>query len=285
MALPRLPAPPAATYDGRMRLQDASDEWLAKRAARGDADAFEQLVLRYQDRLYTLALRVTLSEPDARDCVQEGLISAWRAIDRFRGDARFSTWIYRIVLRKAYDVLDRRKRTAEPMEEIVIASADRPADDRLDLIAALATLEPDFRAAVVACDIIGMGMDEAAAALEVPAGTVKSRLHRGALAPGRRAGGPPHAMTDNGHTDHEQLARRLHEQGQAQAPPDLAGDVMRRVRAEPRRPQRAWLRPVALCATVAVLLLAGIAGLTRIGGSGQSSSAGSAAETHSRRER
>ena len=91
-----------------MRLRDASDEWLAKRSARGDADAFEQLVLRYQDRLYTLALRITLSDADARDCVQEGLISAWRAIDRFRGDARFSTWIYRIVLRKAYDMLDRR---------------------------------------------------------------------------------------------------------------------------------------------------------------------------------
>jgi hypothetical protein len=88
-------------------------------------------------------------------------------------------------------------------------------------------------------------------------------------------------MTDNGHTDHEQLTRRLHEQGQAQAPPGLAGDVMRQVRAEPRQPQRTWLRPVALCATVAVLLVAGIAGLTRIGGSGQSSSAGSAAETHS----
>ena len=87
-------------------------------------------------------------------------------------------------------------------------------------------------------------------------------------------------MTDNGHTDHEQLTRRLHEQGQAQAPADLAGDVMRRVRAEPRQPQRSWLRPVALCAAVAVLLVAAIAGLTRIGGSGQSSSAGSAAETH-----
>jgi hypothetical protein len=88
-------------------------------------------------------------------------------------------------------------------------------------------------------------------------------------------------MTDNGHTDHEQLTHRLHEQGQAQAPSGLAGDVMRQVRAEPRQPQRSWLRPVALCATVAVLLVAGIAGLTRIGGSGQSSSAGSAAETHS----
>jgi hypothetical protein len=87
-------------------------------------------------------------------------------------------------------------------------------------------------------------------------------------------------MTDNGHTDHEQLVRRLHEQGQAQAPAGLAGDVMRQVRAEPRQPQRAWLRPVALCAAVVVLLAASIAGLARIGGSGQSSSAGSAAETH-----
>ncbi|HVI20029.1 MAG TPA: hypothetical protein VM712_16755 [Gaiellales bacterium] len=87
-------------------------------------------------------------------------------------------------------------------------------------------------------------------------------------------------MTDNGHTDHEQLTRRLHEQGQAQAPASLAGDVMRQVRAEPRRHQPTWLRPVALCAAVAVLLAASIVGLARIGGSGQSSSAGSAAETH-----
>jgi len=169
---------PAAAYDDRMRLRDASDEWLAARAARGDADAFEQLVLRYQDRLYTLALRVTLSEPDARDCVQEGLISAWRAIDRFRGDARFSTWIYRIVIRKAYDALDRRKRSAAPAEAIDVPDAGRSPEDRLDLMAALAGLDPEFRAAVVACDIVGMSMDEAAAALDLPAGTVKSRLSR-----------------------------------------------------------------------------------------------------------
>ena len=174
-----IPLPVAAgAYDGRMRLHDASDEWLAARAKRGDADAFEQLVLRYQDRLYTLALRVTLSEPDARDCVQEGLISAWRAIDRFRGDARFSTWIYRIVIRKAYDAIDRRKRSAVPAEAIEVPDADRSPEDRLDLMSALAGLDPEFRAAVVACDIVGMSMDEAAAALDVPAGTVKSRLSR-----------------------------------------------------------------------------------------------------------
>ena len=82
-------------------------------------------------------------------------------------------------------------------------------------------------------------------------------------------------MTDNGHTDHEQLTRRLHEQGQAQAPADLAGDVMRRVRAEPRQQQRTWLRPVALCAAVAVLLAASVAGLARIGSSQSGSAASS----------
>ena len=113
--------------------------------------------------------------------MQEGLIAAWRSIGRFRGDARVSTWLYRIVLRKAYDVLDRRRRTAEPTDQLdLTAAAERPADDRLDIIAALGSLDPDFRAAVVACDIIGLSMDDAAAVLEVPPGTVRSRLSRAA---------------------------------------------------------------------------------------------------------
>ena len=110
IAVPLHPARRA--YDPAVREQ--SDEKLASRAARGDAAAFEELVVRYQDRLYTLALRITSSEADARDCVQEGLISAWRALAKFRGDAQFSTWIYRIVVRKAYDVIERRKRLPSP---------------------------------------------------------------------------------------------------------------------------------------------------------------------------
>ena len=161
-----------------MRLQDASDEWLAGRAARGDTAAFEQLVLRHQDRLYTLALRVTLNEADARDCVQEGLISAWRSMARFRGDAKFSTWMYRIVMRKAYDALDKRKRTPQPVEELPLTAVEPQIADRLDIDAALAQLEPDFRAAAVACDVVGLSMDEAAEVLGVPPGTVKSRLFR-----------------------------------------------------------------------------------------------------------
>ena len=159
-------------------VAEESDEQLAKLAAKGDAAAFELLVVRYQDRLYTLALRITSSEADARDCVQEGLISAWRALDRFRGDARFSTWIYRIVVRKAYDVIERRKRTPQPVDEVpaVATSIDAPAS--IDLMAALGDLDLDFRTVIAACDIVGMSMEETAEMLDLPAGTVKSRLHR-----------------------------------------------------------------------------------------------------------
>jgi RNA polymerase sigma-70 factor (ECF subfamily) len=159
-------------------VQSASDEVLARRAADGDESAFEELVVRYQDRLYTLALRVTQSEADAYDCVQEGLVSAWRGLGGFRFDARFSTWVYRIVMRKAYDVLERRARTAEPVDEVPAVSVEAPLDTRLDLLSALSQLEPEFRVVAVACDVVGMSMDEAALALDLPAGTVKSRLHR-----------------------------------------------------------------------------------------------------------
>jgi RNA polymerase sigma-70 factor (ECF subfamily) len=173
-----VPAAARPAYQRPVRLGDASDEWLAGRAARGDADAFEQLVLRHQDRLYTLALRVTLNEADARDCVQEGLLSAWRAMPRFRGEAKFSTWMYRIVLRKAYDAIDRRRRQPQPVEELEGASSEPQTAERLDLVAALTSLEPEFRAAAVACDVLGLSMEDAAEALGVPPGTVKSRLFR-----------------------------------------------------------------------------------------------------------
>jgi RNA polymerase sigma-70 factor (ECF subfamily) len=172
-------------------VQIGSDEALARRAARGDEAAFEELVVRHQDKLYTLALRVTLSEADAYDCVQEGLVAAWRALPRFRGDARFSTWMYRIVVRKAYDAIDRRKRTPEPVDELHAVAPESRPEERLDLIAALDRLDPDFRVVAVACDILGMSMEQAGAMLELPTGTVKSRLHRAreqlaqALEPGR----------------------------------------------------------------------------------------------------
>jgi RNA polymerase sigma-70 factor (ECF subfamily) len=159
-------------------VQIASDEVLARRAADGDESAFEELVVRYQDRCYTLAVRITNSDADAYDCVQEGFVSAWRGMHTFRFDAKFSTWMHRIVVRKAYDVLERRARTAEPVDEVPAVSVDAPTDSRLDLLSALAALEPEFRVVAVACDVVGLSMDEAAAVLDLPPGTVKSRLHR-----------------------------------------------------------------------------------------------------------
>lgn len=175
-AIPFPAARLSAAYDSSVRVR--SDEALARRAARGEADAFEQLVIRHQHKLYTLALRVTGSDADARDCVQEGLLAAWRSIGRFRGDAQFSTWMYRIVLRKAYDAIDARGRRAEPVEEVpAVAQVVDPAP-RTDLLEALDRLEPEFRVVAVACDVLGMSMQEAGDLLELPPGTVKSRLHR-----------------------------------------------------------------------------------------------------------
>ena len=154
------------------------DQALAARAARGDTAAFEELVVRHQDRLYTLALRVTGSEADARDCVQEGLIAAWRGMKRFRGDAQFSTWIHRIVLRKAYDAIDQRRRRPEPVEDVAAVAPSADPGTRSELLRALAELDIDFRVVAVACDVLGMSMDEAGELLDLPAGTVKSRLHR-----------------------------------------------------------------------------------------------------------
>jgi RNA polymerase sigma-70 factor (ECF subfamily) len=163
-------------YD--LGVHDIADQALAARAARGDTAAFEELVVRHQDRLYTLALRVTGSDADARDCVQEGLIAAWRGMPRFRGDAQFSTWLHRIVLRKAYDAIDQRRRRPEPVEEVAAVAPGSDPRIRSELLDALAALELEFRVVAVACDILGMSMDEAGALLDLPAGTVKSRLHR-----------------------------------------------------------------------------------------------------------
>jgi RNA polymerase sigma-70 factor (ECF subfamily) len=163
-------------YD--LGMHDIADQALAARAARGDTAAFEELVVRHQDRLYTLALRVTGSDADARDCVQEGLIAAWRGMPRFRGDAQFSTWLHRIVLRKAYDAIDQRRRRPEPVEEVAAVAPGSDPGIRSELLDALAALELEFRVVAVACDILGMSMDEAGALLDLPAGTVKSRLHR-----------------------------------------------------------------------------------------------------------
>lgn len=158
-----------------------ADEVLVRRAQRGDRYAFEQLVERHEQRLYTLAARVLGSREDAADAVQEALIRAWVSLPKFRGDARFSTWLYRIVVNAAHDV--RAKRRERPVEEPPdpVDPRDRFAEQELsnELQRALDGLDENYRVPVVLYDVLGCSYAEIAEMTGVAEGTVKSRIFRG----------------------------------------------------------------------------------------------------------
>jgi RNA polymerase sigma-70 factor (ECF subfamily) len=157
------------------------DDILVRRAQRGERYAFERLVENHEQRMYTLAARVLGSREDAADAVQEALLRAWLALPKFRGDARFSTWLYRIVVNAAHDV--RAKRREQPAEEPPdpLDPRDRFAEQELssELQRALDALDETYRVAVVLYDVLGCSYAEIAELTDVPEGTVKSRIFRG----------------------------------------------------------------------------------------------------------
>lgn len=161
-----------------------TDEELVRRAQRGDRAAFDELVVRHRDRVYAVALRLTRNPADAEDALQDTFLNAYRALPRFGGRARVSTWLYRIAANASYDVLNRRRSRETPLDEGAAEPAspgDPYAQDaqRRALEQALAALPDEFREAVVLCDVAGLGAGEAAEVLGLPAGTVKSRVFRG----------------------------------------------------------------------------------------------------------
>jgi RNA polymerase sigma-70 factor (ECF subfamily) len=161
-----------------------ADAALLKRAQKGDEQAFARLIEPEQHRLYTLAVRELGSAADAEDAVQEALVRAWRALPRFRGEARFSTWLYRIQLNAIHDQRNKRARgSGTPLEDV-----PEPADPRDALHAselgsalqdALNALDETYRTAVLMSDVSGMSYGEIAAVLGIAEGTVKSRIFRG----------------------------------------------------------------------------------------------------------
>ena len=166
-------------------LEDLSDGELLARHAGGDAAAFGVLVARHRDRAWAVALRTLGNPADAADAVQDAFVKAYRTAGTFRGDALFSTWLHRIVVNACLDLMRRgRARPAVPLDETAAAIADS-ADPvaRLDLgydvVAALQRISEDQRLAIVLVDVEGYSVEEAAAMLDVPTGTVKSRCHRG----------------------------------------------------------------------------------------------------------
>jgi RNA polymerase sigma-70 factor (ECF subfamily) len=168
---------------------ETTDEELVERARRGHAHAYEELVQRYTEIAFRTAWVVTGSAADAEEAAQDAFVKAHRALPRFRAGAPFRPWLLRIVGNEARN----RRRSAgrraarellaatagpEPAGRASPEAAAEAAEDRLALLRALGAL-PDEQRQVVTCRyLLQLGVDETAAALDVPAGTVKSRLAR-----------------------------------------------------------------------------------------------------------
>ncbi len=183
--------------------QDPTDAELLQAHVDGDPTAFAMLVARHQDRLWAVALGVMRNRDDAADALQDAYISAFRRADSFRGDARVTTWLHRVVVNACLDRLRSLKvRAAEALPEDLDRSPELSAElpdpveaaQRRELILeALGRLNADQRAALVLVDMQGYSVEEAAAVLGCAPGTVKSRCARGRarLAPLLAALGEP----------------------------------------------------------------------------------------------
>ena len=169
-----------------------AEKKLIKAAARGSADAFEHLVRENERMVYALSLRILGNEQDAQDAVQEVFLKAWRSLGTFRGDSRFSVWLYRMTNNACLDQLRRRRVTLvslTPEEDGEPASdIPDPAPSPQELLeqkevqsavqSALAELPEDFRRAIVLRETAGLSYAEIAEAMDIDVGTVKSRIFR-----------------------------------------------------------------------------------------------------------
>lgn len=166
---------------------DASDEWLVHEVRRGRRDAFQTLVLRYERRIFTLALRLTGSRFDAEDLAQETFLRAYQGIASFRFESRLSTWLYQICRNLCLNHLPRRKRAPGVVERVEL-EAPPSIGPREELAArewseavrrGLRRLRPELREVIVLYGTHSLSYEEIAHLLELPIGTVRSRLHRG----------------------------------------------------------------------------------------------------------
>jgi RNA polymerase sigma-70 factor (ECF subfamily) len=180
---------------------DASDtdERLVRRFQEGSADAFEILVHRHGNRVYNLCLRILGDPEEAADASQDTFLAALRKLNTFRGDSAFTTWLHRVAVNACYDSLRRKRR--RPLLQIVRDEDDEraepslPAPDHADQVVlsvdvakALMEVPKEFRIVLVMADVQDLPYEEIARVLEIPVGTVKSRVFRGRAALGRSLG-------------------------------------------------------------------------------------------------
>jgi len=184
---------------GGKTLASPSDADVVAKAKKGDHDAFRILVDRYQERAYRLALRVLRDEESARDVVQDAFLKVYRSLDRFEGRSSFYTWLYRVVMNLC---LDHKRRDRSPpnveREDETAGGVDPGAPDAANelyqeretpagsleraqlrevVARAIEQLPEDARQTLVLREIEGLSYAEIATCLDVPKGTVMSRLH------------------------------------------------------------------------------------------------------------
>ena len=172
----------------------SSDEELVSLSQAGDLDSFNQLVVRWERPIYALAYRVIGRKEDARDVAQETFLRAFRALKGFKGQAKFSSWLYRITLNLCRDWIRREKRAPvsqapEGIDIIELAGEEIPSETIEQLVGrrqlgravskAMALLPEEQRTAIILKEYHGLTFQEIAELLDCPLSTVKTRLYQG----------------------------------------------------------------------------------------------------------
>lgn len=180
----------------RARMSEAQvDQLLVERVQKGDKKAFDLLINKYQHRIVSLVARYVSDPAEALDVSQEAFIKAYRAIDRFRGDSAFYTWLYRIAINTAKNWLVARKRRP-PASDIDAADAEQydlesrlkeqgtPENEMMreeikrTVFETIAKLPEDLRTAIMLREMEGMSYEDIAVTMDCPIGTVRSRIFR-----------------------------------------------------------------------------------------------------------
>lgn len=171
------------------------DQLLVERVQKGDKQAFDLLVLKYQNRIINLVSRFVSDYSEAQDVAQEAFIKAYRAIERFRGDSAFYTWLYRIAINTAKNYLVSRSRRpptsdvdAHDAEQYAVETRlkdrDTPEHELLKeeisemINSTIQTLPEDLRTAILLREMDGMSYEDIALTMDCPIGTVRSRIFR-----------------------------------------------------------------------------------------------------------
>jgi RNA polymerase sigma-70 factor, ECF subfamily len=162
---------------------ERTDEELLQLYVEGETSAYEVLVRRHEDRLFSLAFRMLGNRADALDATQDAFVAAFRRASSFRGESSFGTWLYRIGINACKDLLRTKARLPEPQADPepsgFAPEAGELVTDRIDVSRALAALPEEYRRAVAMHDLGGVPYEEIARIEVVPVGTIKSRISRG----------------------------------------------------------------------------------------------------------